>query len=503
MKEYILTIDQGTTSTRTIIFDNLANIVACSQMEFTQICPHNGWVEHNPEEIWELTYQTIKNAINLANVKVSDIKALGITNQRETTVLWNKITGKPVYNAIVWQSRQSQAICEDLISKGLEEKFKDKTGLLINPYFSGSKIKWIIDNVSGVKEEIQKGNILFGTIDTYLLWRLTDKKVHATDYSNASRTMIYNIKTLEWDSELLSYLDIPESILPKVYQSSYIYGHCFGLANISDDFRKIPIASLIGDQQAALFGQCCFDLGDAKSTYGTGCFILMNTKDRLIKSDSGLLTTIAWGLDGKVEYALEGSVFVSGSAIQWLRDGVKFFDKSNDCEKAIYGKNPSGGVYFVPAFVGLGSPYWDNDARGAIFGITRATTKDNITVAAIEASPYQAKAVMDSMIKESGHDILYLGVDGGASVNDYMMQFQADLLNAKIIRPICKETTALGATYLAGLATGVFKSKEEIKKLHQIEQVFVRHINDEELEKRINGWNEAVKATLSFKPLNK
>lgn len=503
MKQYILTIDQGTTSTRTIIFNNKAQIIASSQMEFTQICPNNGWVEHNPEEIWELTVQTIKNAINSGNISVEDIKAIGITNQRETTVLWNKKTGKPVYNAVVWQSRQSQTICEELIEQGFAKKIKDKTGLLINPYFSASKIRWIFDNIEGVYLEAKKGNILFGTIDTYLLWKLTNGKSHKTDYSNASRTLIYNIKSLDWDDELLDIFDIPKMILPSVHPSSGIFGYATALSKIDEKFCNIPIASLIGDQQAALFGQCCFDLGDTKSTYGTGCFILMNTKDRLINSDSGLLTTIAWGLDGTVEYALEGSVFVSGSCIQWLRDGLKFFENSSECEKAIQGKNPSGGVYFVPAFVGLGSPYWDNDARGAIFGLTRVTTKDNITVAAIEASPYQAKAVMDSMIKESGIDILYLGVDGGASVNDYMMQFQADLLNAKLIRPLCKETTALGATYMAGLATGVFKSKEDIKKLYQVEKVFLRNITDKELEKRMIGWNEAINATLSYKPNNK
>lgn len=498
-KKYILTIDQGTTSTRTILFDKNGTEIGKSQMEFTQICPHNGWVEHNPEEIYELTIQTIKNLLNSTNVLVKDIKAIGITNQRETTVIWNKYTGKPVYNAIVWQSRQSQAICEDLIKQGKVELFKEKTGLIINPYFSGSKIKWILDNVKGARDAANNNELLFGTIDTYLLWRLTNKMVHATDYSNASRTLLFNINTLEWDDELLECLDIPKNILPKVLPSSYIYGYANSLTEIDESFKDVPIASLIGDQQAALFGQCCFNMGDCKSTYGTGCFILMNTKDKIIKSQEGLLTTIAWGLDGKVEYALEGSVFVSGSVIQWLRDNVEFFRYSYECEKATRIKNPSNGVYFVPAFVGLGTPYWDNDARGAIFGLTRATTKDNITAAAIEASPYQAKAVMDVMIKESGHDIKYLGVDGGASINDYMMQFQADLLNAKLIRPKCLETTSLGACYLAGLATGVFSSIDEIKKLHQVEQVFVKSITDEELERRLNGWNEAIQATLSFK----
>lgn len=498
-KKYILTIDQGTTSTRAILFDNKANIVGISQMEFTQICPNDGWVEHNPEEIWALTYQTINNVVNSSGVEVASIKAIGITNQRETTVLWDKSTGKPLYNAIVWQSRQSQSICEELISKGKTDLFKDKTGLIINPYFSASKVKWIIDNVQGVKEKIANEEVLFGTIDTYLLWKLTNKEVHATDYSNASRTLMYNIKELKWDQELLECLDIPRHILPEVLPSSHIYGYAKALTNIDQEFANIPIASLIGDQQAALFGQCCFEEGSVKSTYGTGCFILMNTKDKIINSKKGLLTTIAWGLDGKVEYAIEGSVFVSGSAIQWLRDGMRLFENSSDCEKAIRGTNPSGNVYFVPAFVGLGTPYWDNDVRGAIFGITRATTKDNITVAAIEASPYQAKDVMDVMIEESNNHIQHLGVDGGASVNDYMMQFQADLLGTTIIRPKCKETTALGAAYLAGLATGVFNSKDEIKKLHQVEQVFVRHISDEERTRRISGWKTAISATLKYK----
>lgn len=499
VNKYILTIDQGTTSTRTIIFDSKTSIVAKSQMEFTQICPKNGWVEHNPEEIWELTVQTIKNAMNMANLKAANIMAIGITNQRETTILWNKNTGKVVYNAIVWQSRQSQAICDDLIKKGLNEKFHKKTGLIINPYFSASKIKWIFDNVKNVKEEADKGNILFGTIDTYLLWKLTKGEIHATDYSNASRTLVYNIIELKWDEELLNYFDIPKQILPKVYPSGHIFGFAKALTSIDKHFEKIPIASLIGDQQAALFGQCCFDEGSTKSTYGTGCFILMNTNDKIIYSDKGLLTTIAWGLNGKVKYALEGSVFVSGSAIQWLRDGMELFKESSDCEKSIRGKNPSGGIYFVPAFVGLGTPYWDNDARGAIFGITRATTKDHITVAAIEASPYQARDVMEVMIAESGFPINYLGVDGGASVNNYMMQFQANLLDAKIVRPTCLETTALGAMYLAALTVGFYESEEEIKRFHQVEKIFMRQLDDKKRQELIKGWKIAVDATLEFK----
>lgn len=499
MKSYILTIDQGTTSTRAIIFDQKARIVAMSQIEFTQICPENGWVEHNPEEIWALTCQTIQNVLNQSNLCAKDIKAIGITNQRETTVLWDKKTGKPVYNAIVWQSRQSQQICEDLISQNKEEEFLEKTGLLINPYFSASKIKWIFDHVQGVKEEANLGNVLFGTIDTYLLWKLTNGTSHKTDYSNASRTLIYNIKTLKWDEDLMKYFDIPMKMLPEVCESSHIFGYATALTKIDPDFKMVPIASLIGDQQAALFGQCCFNTGDCKSTYGTGCFILMNTGTKYIASKQGLLTTIAWGLNGKVEYALEGSVFVAGSAIQWLRDGLEFFEKSSDCEKSIRGNNPSDDVYVVPAFVGLGTPYWENDVRGAIFGLTRATTKDHIISATIESIAYQAKDVMDVMIEESSCNIPYLGVDGGASINDYMMQFQADLLDTKLMRPKCLETTALGATYLAGLATGVFQSIEEIKKLHQVEQIFMRRMNDTIRNEKIAGWKKAIQATMQYK----
>lgn len=499
MRSYILTIDQGTTSTRAILFDNKAKIVAMSQIEFTQICPENGWVEHNPEEIWELTCQTIQNVLNQSNISAKHIQAMGITNQRETTVLWDKQTGQPVYNAIVWQSRQSQAICEELIHNNKEEEFFEKTGLRINPYFSASKIKWIFDHVDGVKEKATRGEVLFGTIDTYLLWKLTNGAVHATDYSNASRTLIYNIKELKWDVELMKYFEIPMAMLPEVCDSSHIFGYATALSKMDQDFIHVPIASLIGDQQAALFGQCCFDKGDCKSTYGTGCFILMNTGNEYIRSQSGLLTTIAWGINGNIEYALEGSVFVAGSAIQWLRDGLEFFDKSSDCEKAIRGTNPSGDVYVVPAFVGLGTPYWDNDVRGAIFGITRSTTKDNITAATIESIAYQAHDVMSVMRKESNCNIQYLGVDGGASVNDYMMQFQADLLNTKLIRPVCLETTALGAAYLSGLATGVFQSIEEIKKLHQVEQVFLRRMSDSERNEKLAGWKMAIHATMHYK----
>lgn len=499
MKQYILTIDQGTTSTRAILFNQKANIIAMNQIEFSPICPKSGWVEQNPEEIWELVYQTIQNVIRQSNIDVSFIKGIGITNQRETTVIWDRFTGKPVYNAIVWQSRQSQSICETLIQDNKESEFLEKTGLILNPYFSASKIKWIFDHIEGVKKRADQGELLFGTIDTYLLWKLTKGSVHATDYSNASRTLLYNINTLKWDESLMQYFDVPRSMLPEVMPSSHIFGYATALSNIDKFFENIPIASMIGDQQAALFGQCCFEAGSIKSTYGTGCFILMNTGTQRITSQKGLLTTIAWGLNGKIEYALEGSVFVAGSAIQWLRDGLEFFKTSSECEKSTRDNNPSQGVYMVPAFVGLGTPYWDNDARGAIFGITRSTTKNHITAATIESIAYQAKDVMDVMQEESNYDIQYLGVDGGASVNDYMMQFQADLLNCKLIRPLCKETTALGATYLAGLSTGVFHSKEEIQHLHQVEQVFVSRMSDNERKNRMMGWKTAIHATLQYK----
>lgn len=499
MNNYILTIDQGTTSTRTIIFDQKGSIISLSQREFSQICPHNGWVEHNPEEIWEMTLETIKAAINEKNINVFDIKAIGITNQRETTVLWDKLTGKPLYNAIVWQSRQSQEICEKLINDGYTDLIKEKTGLLINPYFSGSKIRWLLDNVDGINQLIEEDRVLFGTIDTYLVWKLTDGLVHATDYSNASRTMIYNIHSLEWDEELLRILDIPKKILPKVLPSSHIYGYATNLSKLDEQFKNIPIASVIGDQQASLFGQCCFEEGDSKSTYGTGCFILMNTKEKIVTSENGLLTTIAWGLDGKVEYALEGSVFVGGSVIQWLRDQMQFFENSSDCEKYLQHKDPSNGVYLVPAFVGLGTPYWDNDARGSIFGLTRSSSRENIIAAALESIAFQVKDVMDVMEQEANSPIKYLGVDGGASVNNYLMQFQADILDVKLMRSKCKETTAIGAMYLAALAIGLYEKKEQIKKYHQVDKMFIKNMNDNIRNKKLSGWEKAVKATLEFK----
>ena len=492
-REYILTIDQGTTSTRAIIFDKYSNIIASSQIEIEIFCPKNGWVEQNPEEIYESVVTTIKNVIRKSKVAISNIKCIGITNQRETTIMWDKNTGKPVYHAIVWQSRQSQNICEEWIKKDFENKIKEKTGLLINPYFSASKIKWIFDNVDGVHEKALSGDILFGTVDTYLLWKLTNGKVHITDYTNASRTMMFNIKKLCWDDEILKMFGIPSSVLPEVHESSEIYGE-YEIENV-----KIPIASIVGDQQASLFGQCCFEAGSVKNTYGTGCFMLMNTNDKIISSNTGLLTTIAWGLNGEVEYALEGSVFVGGSAVQWLRDGMKMIETSNEVE--LYSDTGSGsnGVYVVPAFVGLGTPYWDNDARGSVFGITRNTKKEHFINATVESIAFQSKDVMEVMKEASKLEISSLAVDGGASVNNYLMQFQSNILNCKIQRPKCLESTALGATYLAGLAVGVYKNKEELVNLQLIDKVFIPIMEEEKRNKLYEGWKKAIEATRVFK----
>lgn len=498
MKKYVLAIDQGTTSSRAIIFNRESEIVSTAQMEFSQICPKSGWVEHNPIEIWETVYEVVKEALFKSGLRLSEIAAIGITNQRETTILWDKKTGKPVYNAICWQSRQSQEICEDWINKGYEEIIHQKTGLIINPYFSASKIRWIFDNVPGVYERALKGEIYFGTVDSFLVWKLTEGKCHITDVTNASRTMMFNINTLTWDSELLEMFGIPECILPRVVSNSEEYGIATKLYQI-DESSDIPIASIIGDQQASLFGQCCFDIGSVKNTYGTGCFMLMNTKNRPVYSENGLLTTIAWKIGNETEYALEGSVFVGGSAIQWLRDGMRMFAKSSDCEEYAKRTMSSDGVYVVPAFVGLGTPYWDNDARGAVFGLTRATKKEHFITATLESIAYQTKDVMEVMKEEAKTKIRTLAVDGGASANNYLMQFQADILDVKVLRPKCLETTALGAAYLAGLATHVWKNKEEILKDHTIEKIFLNTISEDERNKRYNGWKKAIEATRVYK----
>lgn len=498
MKKYVLAIDQGTTSTRAIIFNKESEIVGSAQMEFSQICPKSGWVEHNPVEIWETTYEVLKEALFKSGLTLKEIAALGITNQRETTILWNKRTGKPVYNAICWQSRQSKDICDQLKEAGYEEMIHEKTGLIINPYFSASKIRWIFDNVPGVYEKALKGEILFGTVDTFLVWKLTNGKLHITDPTNASRTMLFNIKTLAWDKEILDLLKIPESILPKIVSNSEVYGTATKLLEI-DESADLPITSIIGDQQASLFGQCCFDIGSVKNTYGTGCFMLMNTKNRPVFSKKGLLTTIAWKIGNNIEYALEGSVFVAGSAIQWLRDGMRMFAKSSDCEEYAKRVLTSDGVYVVPAFVGLGTPYWDNDVRGAVFGLTRATKKEHFITATIEAIAYQSKDLMEVMKEEAKISIKTLSVDGGASVNDYLMQFQANILDIKVLRPKCLETTALGVAYLAGLAVNVWKDKDEILKKHTINKIFLNNIAEDERTKLYAGWKKAIEATKVFK----
>lgn len=498
MKEYILAIDQGTTSSRAIIFNKKSEIIATSQLEFTQICKNNGWVEHNPEEIYETVFECIKDCLNKSGLKLSDINSIGITNQRETTVLWDKITGKPVYNAICWQSRQSKSICDEWINKGFKDLVHKKTGLIINPYFSASKIRWIFDNVPNVYEKALKGEILFGTIDTYLVYRLTNGKLHITDYTNASRTMLFNIKDLCFDEELLNIFDIPKSILPMVVESSKVYGVATSLNEIEKD-SNVLISSIIGDQQASLFGQCAFEKGIVKNTYGTGCFMLMNTGDNLVYSKNGLLTTIAWNINGKVTYALEGSVFIGGSSIQWLRDGMRMFKNSKDCEAYASRVEDSNGVYVVPAFVGLGTPYWDDDARGSVFGLTRETKKEHFIVATINSIAYQVKDVMEVMKSESGNEIKKLYVDGGASSNNYLMQFQSNILNVNVVRPVCLETTALGACYLAGLATGLWSGLDEIEKYHSLDKIFFNQIDEEKRENLYNGWKKAVKACMMFK----
>lgn len=500
MKDLVLAIDQGTTSSRAIVFNKNSEIVSSSQMELSIICPKSGWVEQNADEIWETVYQVCKEVLVSPSIKVENIKGIGITNQRETTIIWNKETKKPIYNAIVWQSRQSQDICDELINLGLNDKIKEKTGLIINPYFSATKIKWILENVKGAKKLAEEGKLLFGTVDTYLVWMLTEGRLHITDYTNASRTMLYNIHTLEWDQELLTLLGIDKRMLPEVVNSSQIYGYATALRKINKHLN-IPIASIIGDQQASLFGGCCFDMGDVKNTYGTGCFMLMNTKHKAVNSNHGLLTTIAWGIDCKIEYALEGSVFVGGSVVQWLRDGMEMIEKSNEVERYsdINHIPDSQGIYIVPAFVGLGTPYWDNDARGSVFGITRATKKRHFINAAVESIAYQSKDVMEVMKEEAKTPITSLGVDGGASINNYLMQFQADILNCKIVRPESLETTALGAAYLAGLALNVWESKAELKRLQRINQIFMPRMSEEKRETLYNGWKKAVEATRIFK----
>jgi len=496
MEKFIMALDQGTTSSRAIIFNKDGNIVHIAQKEFTQHFPKPGWVEHDASEIWGSVLSVIAQALSETNIHAEQIEAIGITNQRETTVVWDKHTGIPIYNAIVWQSRQTADICEDLKAKGYNDLFREKTGLLIDAYFSGTKVKWILDNVEGAREKAVRGDLLFGTIDTWLVWKLSGGKAHVTDYSNASRTLMYNIFDLKWDDELLDILGVPKSMLPEVRPSSEVYAktvdyHFFG--------QEVPIAGIAGDQQAALFGQACYEPGMAKNTYGTGCFMLMHTGEKAVRSENGLLTTIAWGLDGKVEYALEGSIFVAGSAIQWLRDGLKMLDHAAESEALAKAVDSTDGVYVVPAFVGLGTPYWDSDVRGAVFGLTRGTTKNHFVRATLESLAYQTKDVLTAMEADSGIQLKKLRVDGGAVANNFLMQFQSDILGVPVERPVITETTALGAAYLAGLAVGYWKDRSEIASQWQIDRTFAVELDENSRRRLYDGWKKAVKAAMAFK----
>ena len=492
-KKYVIALDQGTTSSRAIIFDKNTNIISTAQREFTQLYPEPGWVEHNPMEIWATQRSVLTEVIARSGISLKDVAAIGITNQRETTIVWDKKTGEPVYNAIVWQCRRTADICEKLKEKGLEEYIKENTGLILDAYFSGTKLKWILDNVKGARERAEKGELLFGTVDTWLVWKLTAGKVHVTDYTNASRTMLFNIKELKWDKKILKELGIPENMLPEVRNSSEVYGYTkMGLTMGEESGTDIPIAGMAGDQQAALFGQTCFNSGDTKNTYGTGCFMLMNTGERCIKSSNGLLTTIAIGIDNKIEYALEGSVFIAGAAIQWLRDEMKFFSDAADTEYFATKIENNGGVYLVPAFVGLGSPYWDMYARGTIVGLTRGSNRNHIIRAALEAIAYQSKDLIEAMKEDSGLSFSTLKVDGGAVRNNFLMQFQADILNTDVLRPEITETTALGAAYLAGLAVGFWKDKENIVKNWKLNRKFTPNLSEELRNKYFKGWKKAV-----------
>ena len=492
--KYIVALDQGTTSSRAIIFDHDQNIISTSQKEFTQIYPKEGWVEHDPMEIWATQYGVLQEAMAKKSISPDDIAAIGITNQRETTIIWDKNTGKPVHNAIVWQCRRTASICDSLKeTDGFEDYVRQNTGLVIDAYFSATKIKWILDNVEGAREKAERGDLLFGTVDTWLLWNLTNREVFVTDYTNASRTMLFNIKTLRWDEKILEMLDIPASMLPQVKNSSQVYGY----AGLGQKGRKVPVAGIAGDQQAALFGQACFEQGQAKNTYGTGCFILMNTGEKFVKSSNGLLTTIAIGIDDRVTYALEGSVFIAGAVVQWLRDELRLIDSASETEQLAQSVPDAGGVYLVPAFTGLGAPHWDMYARGTITGITRGTGRSHIVRAALESIAYQTRDVLDAMMQDTGINLKSLKVDGGASQNNFLMQFQADILGKEVDRPVVTETTALGAAYLAGLATGFWKSRDEIAQKWSMDRKFMPVMNIDEREARYSKWKKAVtRATL-------
>ncbi|MCK2158117.1 MULTISPECIES: glycerol kinase GlpK [Exiguobacterium] len=496
MENYILSLDQGTTSTRAILFNRSGEIVHSAQREFTQYFPKPGWVEHNANEIWGSVLAVVATCLTEANVKATQIAGIGITNQRETAVVWEKETGKPIHNAVVWQSRQTAEICEELRSAGHAELFRAKTGLLIDAYFSGTKVKWILDHVEGSRERAERGELLFGTIDTWLIWKLSGGKAHVTDYSNASRTLMYNIHELKWDDELLQLLDVPKAMLPEVRPSSEVYAHTAGYHFFGE---SVPIAGAAGDQQAALFGQACFEKGMAKNTYGTGCFMLLNTGDKAVTSEHGLLTTIAWGIDGKVQYALEGSIFVAGSAIQWLRDGLRLINDAKETEAYATRVTSSDGVYVVPAFVGLGTPYWDSDVRGAVFGLTRGTEKEHFIRATLESLAYQTRDVLTAMEQDSGIEMSALRVDGGAVKNDFLMQFQSDIIQAPVERPEINETTALGAAYLAGLAVGFFENQKQISAHWKMDRRFEMDMAEAESEDLYAGWKKAVQAAMLFK----
>lgn len=494
MAKYVMALDAGTTSNRCILFNEKGQICSMAQKEFTQYFPKPGWVEHNANEIWSSQLSVAVEAMAQIGANAEDIAAIGITNQRETTIVWDKVTGEPVYNAIVWQCRRTSEYCDSLKEKGLTDKFREKTGLVIDAYFSGTKLKWILDNVPGVRERAEKGELLFGTVETWLIWKLTKGSVHVTDYSNASRTMLFNINTLQWDDEILAELNIPKCMLPEAKPSSCVYGESdpvfFG--------GPIKIAGAAGDQQSALFGQTCFNPGEAKNTYGTGCFMLMNTGEKPVFSKNGLVTTIAWGLDGKVNYALEGSIFVAGASIQWLRDEMRLIDSSPDSEYMAKKVKDTNGCYVVPAFTGLGAPHWDQYARGTIVGITRGVNKYHIIRATLESLAYQTNDVLQAMQADSGIQLEALKVDGGASANNLLMQIQSDIIQAPVHRPKCVETTAMGAAYLAGLAVGYWANKEDVIKNWAIDCVFAPEIEPEERDKKVKGWNKAVKYSFGW-----
>lgn len=494
MSRYIMALDAGTTSNRCILFDEKGQMCSVAQKEFTQIFPKPGWVEHDAGEIWSTQLGVAVEAMQKLRITAEDIAAIGITNQRETAIVWDKLTGEPIYNAVVWQCRRTSEYCDELKSRGLTEKFRQKTGLIIDAYFSGTKVKWILDNVEGARERAERGELLFGTVETWLIWKLTKGKVHVTDYSNASRTLLFNINELCWDEEILEELDIPISMLPEVKPSSCVYG----VTNPAYFGGEIPISGAAGDQQAALFGQTCFTAGEAKNTYGTGCFLLMNTGETPVYSKNGLVTTIAWGLDGKVNYALEGSIFVAGAAIQWLRDEMRLIDSSADSDYMARKVPDTNGCYVVPAFTGLGAPHWDQYARGTIVGLTRGVNKYHIIRATLDSIAYQVYDVLHAMEADSGIHLSSLKVDGGASANDFLMQTQADIIDAPVKRPRCVETTAMGAAYLAGLAVGYWKSRDDVLKNWSIDNIFTPEIKSFEREERLAGWKKAVRRSYEW-----